>query len=172
MDDDRFIGEVLMEYVALKWLHVVSSTLLFGTGIGSAFYKWLADRDGNLEHMARTNRHVVLADWLFTAPTVVLQPLTGIAMVIMTGYSFTTFWVMGSIVLYVLAGLCWLPVVVIQIRMRDLCNESLVNGTALPERYFIYSRWWFWLGVVAFISLVVVFFLMVFKPLNYFILPA
>lgn len=156
-----------MEYLALKWLHVFSSTLLFGTGIGSAFYKWLADRDGNLEHMARTNRHVVFADWLFTMPTVILQPVTGLVMAHMVGYSMKTPWLAGSIALYVLAGLCWLPVVVIQIRMRDLCNEALTNRTPLPSCYHRYTQWWFWLGVVAFISLVVVFFLMTFKPLNY-----
>lgn len=153
-----------MEYLLIKWLHILSSTVLFGTGVGSAFYKWMANRTDNLEHMARTNRNVVLADWLFTTPTVILQPVTGIALVFMAGYGFDLLWLKSSIVLYIVAGLCWLPVVFIQIRMRDLCNQAIANNELLPAVYKVYSQWWFWLGVVAFCSLVVVFYLMVFRP--------
>jgi len=155
----------MMDYILIKWIHVVSSTILFGTGIGSAFYKFVADRTGNLEHMARTNRTVVLADWLFTTPTVILQPVTGILLVNITGHTWSAPWLQVSIALYVLAGLCWLPVVVIQIRMRDMCEQAIKVGTNLPAKYRMYCRRWFWLGVVAFTSLVAVFYLMVARPI-------
>ena len=152
-----------MTYTALKTLHILSMVLLFGTGLGSAFYRWMADRSGNLAHMAVTNRHVVLADWLFTTPTVIFQPLSGLWMVHLLGLPLSTPWVAASLALYTLAGLCWLPVVWIQIRLRELSAAALADGAPLPERYWQLARWWFWLGVPAFAAMVAVVALMVFK---------
>ena len=98
-----------MLYLSLKTLHILSMLLLFGTGLGSAFYKWMADRSGNLAHIAVTNRHVVLADWLFTTPTVIFQPISGLAMASLAGYSLRSDWIAISLALYVFAGACWLP---------------------------------------------------------------
>lgn len=152
-----------MTYTALKTLHILSMVLLFGTGLGSAFYRWMADRSGNLAHMAVTNRHVVLADWLFTTPTVIFQPLSGLWMVHLLGLPLSTPWVAASLALYTLAGLCWLPVVWIQIRLRELSAAALADAAPLPERYWQLARWWFWLGVPAFAAMVAVVALMVFK---------
>ncbi|MBL8472049.1 MAG: DUF2269 domain-containing protein, partial [Rhodocyclaceae bacterium] len=96
-----------MTYLALKSLHILSMVLLFGTGLGSAYYKWMADRSGKLPHIAVTNRHVVLADWTFTTPTVVFQPISGAAMAHMAGIPLTTPWLLLSLGLYLLAGSCW-----------------------------------------------------------------
>jgi len=153
-----------MEFLIIKWIHIVSSTLLFGTGLGSAFYKYMADRSGNIQTIAYTNKNVVLADWLFTTPTIIIQPITGILMVLMLGYSFTESWILLSIVLYFFAGACWLPVVVLQIRMHNISNEAVLNNTALPDLYWKQATIWFWLGIPAFISIVTVFFLMTNKP--------
>jgi uncharacterized membrane protein len=153
-----------MEYLLLKWAHIFSSTLLFGTGIGSAYYKYMTDRTGDIKAMAITNRNVVLADWVFTTPTVILQPLTGIGLIYASGYSYTETWIWLSIVLFSIAGLCWFPVVYLQIVMRDLSEESLKQNRELPKKYWRYARLWFWLGVPAFISIVAVFGLMVLKP--------
>lgn len=100
-----------MSYSLIKTLHILSMVLLFGTGLGSAFYKWMADRSGQLAHIAVTNRHVVLADWWFTTPTVIFQPLSGLWLVDQLGLPLSTPWVAISLGLYVLAGACWLPVV-------------------------------------------------------------
>lgn len=86
-----------MDYLTLKWLHILSSTFLFGTGLGSAFYKFLADRSGNLQHIVQTNRNVVLADWLFTTPTGIIQPLTGVMLVQMLGFPLTSPWLITAI---------------------------------------------------------------------------
>lgn len=153
-----------MEYHLLKWVHVLSATILFGTGLGSAFCKWMADRSGNLSHMAHVNRHVVLADWLFTTPAVILQPVTGLAMVSMAGYPLDAPWVVASILLYLFAGACWVPAVVIQYRHREMAAVALSAGTALPPAYHRLARVWFWLGILAFAALVGVFYLMVGKP--------
>lgn len=153
-----------MEYLLLKWLHIVSSTLLFGTGLGSAFYKYFTDRRGDPVTVAGVNRLVVLADWLFTTPTVIIQPLTGVAMVMVAGYPLDTPWLILSMVLYVIAGGCWLPVVWLQIRMRRLAERAVEEGGALCAEYRRLARIWFWLGVPAFLSMVGVFYLMVVKP--------
>lgn len=154
-----------MTYLTLKTLHVLSMVLLFGTGLGSAFYKWMADRSGNQPHIAATNRHVVLADWLFTTPTVIFQPISGLWMAHLLGVSIDTPWIAASLSLYLLAGACWLPVVWLQIRMRRIAAESLAKGLPLPQRYWQLARRWFWLGVPAFSAMVLVVALMVFKHL-------
>ena len=152
-----------MTYLAVKYLHILSMVLLFGTGLGSAFYKWMADRSGNVAHIAVTNRHVVLADWLFTTPTVIFQPLSGLWMVYALGLPLGTPWVAWSLGLYVLAGLCWLPVVWLQIRMRELSTVAAAQQSPLPAQYWQYARLWFWLGVPAFAAMLAVVLLMVFK---------
>lgn len=152
-----------MSYLSMKTLHILSMVLLFGTGLGSAYYKWMADRSGQLAHMATTNRHVVLADWIFTTPTVIFQPLSGMWMVHHLGLPWTTPWVMASLMLYAMAGLCWLPVVWLQIRMQKMAQQALDTGTPLPLAYARCARWWFWLGVPAFSAMVLVVALMVFK---------
>jgi uncharacterized membrane protein len=152
-----------MTYTALKTLHILSMVLLFGTGLGSAFYKWMADRSGNIAHIAATNRHVVLADWIFTTPTVIFQPISGLWMVHLLGLPLTTPWIAISLSLFVLAGLCWLPVVWLQIRMHKIAADAVIRDSCLPETYWRLARLWFWLGVPAFMSMVFVVVLMVLK---------
>ena len=152
-----------MSYTLLKTLHILSLVLLFGTGLGSAFYKWMADRSGNVAHIAVTNRHVVLADWIFTTPTVIFQPLSGLWMVYLLDLPLTTPWIAASLGLFVLAGICWLPVVWLQIRMEKIAASAVTQSTPLPPLYWRMTRWWFWLGVPAFVSMVLVVAMMVFK---------
>ncbi len=152
-----------MTYLILKYLHIISAILLFGTGLGSAFYKWMADRSGNIQHIAITNRNVVLADWLFTTPTVVFQPISGVWMATLVGYPLTTPWIMVSLILYVIAGACWLPVVYLQIKMKKMAELAMQNNTELPNKYWRYTKMWFVLGIPAFIAMVLVVMLMVFK---------
>lgn len=153
-----------MEYLIVKWLHILSSTFLFGTGIGSAFYMLFTSISRDVRAIAVVSRHVVLADWLFTATTVVIQPLTGIWMIHLAGFAWTSKWIMWSFGLYFLAGACWLPVVWIQLRMRDMAQAAARDNTALPAQYWRYLRIWVALGIPAFIALVLVFWLMVAKP--------
>lgn len=152
-----------MSYPLVKTLHILSMVLLFGTGLGSAFYKWMADRSGNLAHIAVTNRHVVVADWWFTTPTVIFQPLSGWWLISQLGLPLDTPWIAVSLALYALAGACWLPVVWLQIRMRDLAGAALAGKQPLPPAYRRLARLWFWLGVPAFGAMVLVVALMVFK---------
>jgi uncharacterized membrane protein len=154
-----------MEYLIAKWLHILSSTFLFGTGIGSAFYMLLTSRTGDPRVVATVVKYVVIADWLFTTPTIVFQPASGYYLMRLLGVPLDSRWIVWSIVLYVLAGACWLPVVWMQMRMRDLAGAAAAAGAALPDAYGRYLRWWIALGVVAFAALVIVFYLMVAKPL-------
>lgn len=154
-----------MTYTALKTFHILSMVLLFGTGLGSAFYKWMADRSGNVAHIAVTNRHVVLADWIFTTPTILIQPFTGLWMVSLLQLPIGTRWVATSLALFVLAGVCWLPVVWLQIRMQKISEEAAARRAPLPDIYWQMAKYWFWLGVPAFFSMVCVVVLMVFKDI-------
>jgi uncharacterized membrane protein len=153
-----------MEYLVVKWLHILSSTLLFGTGIGTAWYMLHASLSRDARAAAVVLRHGVRADWLFTATTVVFQPLSGLYLVHLAGFPLGARWIFWSIVLYFVAGACWLPVVWIQIRMRNLAVQAAANGGPLPAQYFAYLRVWAALGVPAFLALVIVFWLMTAKP--------
>lgn len=153
-----------MEYLVVKWLHILSSTLLFGTGLGSAFYMFFASLTRDTRVVATVVRYVVIADYAFTTPTIILQPLTGFYLMHLAGFPLTSKWIAVSIALYLLAGACWLPVVWMQIKMRDMAAAATANGTELPPRYWAFLKWWVALGIVAFFSLVVVFYLMVAKP--------
>lgn len=151
-------------YLLLKTLHIVSSVVLVGTGLGSAFYMFFTNRSKVVQAQAVVCALVVRADWWFTTPAVVLQPLTGLLMVYLAGFPLTTPWLMLSIALYGLAGACWLPVVWLQIRMAALAKDAAATGQALPAQYWRYAWWWECLGYPAFAAMVVVFYLMVNKP--------
>jgi uncharacterized membrane protein len=152
------------EYLVVKWLHVLSSTVLFGTGIGTAFQMLAANRSHDPRAIWVVDRNVVRADWLFTATTVVIQPLTGWWLVRLSGLPMSTPWIFWSWVLYGVAIACWLPVVWLQVRMRDIAGEAVRRREALPALYWRLERAWVLLGVPAFFALVAVFYLMIVKP--------
>jgi uncharacterized membrane protein len=153
-----------MEYLLVKWVHVISSTVLFGTGIGTAFFLFMANRRKDIAGMYFAARHVVIADWIFTGPSAVLQLLTGMRLAELGNYPFSTGWIAGALALYVFAGACWLPVVWMQIRMRDMAKEAMESCLPLPARYWRFDRWWILLGSLAFPAVVIIFWLMVTKP--------
>ncbi|ELX12119.1 integral membrane protein-like protein [Janthinobacterium sp. HH01] len=153
-----------MDYLAIKWLHILSATLMFGTGFGTAFYMFFVNRSGNVQAMAVVTRLVAKADWWFTTPAVIIQPLSGLWMIHLAGFPFTSTWIIWSIALYVLAGACWLPVVWLQLRMRDMAVAAAQSGETLPARYWRYEKIWTALGFPAFAGLLVVYWLMVHKP--------
>lgn len=154
-----------MDYLMLKWLHIVSSTFLFGTGIGSAFYMLAATLTRDVRAIAVVARYVVIADWLFTTPAIIIQPLTGFAMLHLAGVPLASRWIVGSVILYLVAGVCWLPVVWMQMRMRDMAlRAAAIGDVELPARFWRYFSYWILLGIPAFVSLMFVFWLMVSRP--------
>ena len=154
----------MTEYALVKTIHVISSTLLFGTGIGSAFYMFFASRARDPRTVAFVVRYVVIADWLFTTTAVIVQPISGFYLAHLANFPLSALWIWLSFALYLVAGACWLPVVWMQVRMRRMAEEAVAAGTQLPPLYWRYFRAWVTLGVPAFLSLVVVFYLMVAKP--------
>jgi uncharacterized membrane protein len=158
-----------MEYLLLKWIHILSSTILFGTGIGSAFYMFMANRRGDIQDIYFATRHVVIADWLFTTPSVIIQLVTGLWLTHILGYSLSEGWVLWALVLYTFAGACWIPVVWMQIKMRDMAKVALETKSALPQAYWRMDKWWITLGSLAFPAIIAVFYLMVFKPIISFL---
>lgn len=153
-----------MLYLWLKFIHILSSTILFGTGIGTASVMLFGHFTRDTNNIAAINRYVVFADWIFTAPSAIIQIVTGLWMVFLAGYSFTAFWIWASILGYFIAAFCWFPVVYLQIKMRDFAICAQASHTELPEQYYRYFKYWFYLGWPAFISLIIVFYLMTNKP--------
>ena len=153
-----------MTYLWLKWVHILSAMVLFGTGLGIAYFKYRADRSGDLAVIAGVSRLTVTADWLFTAPAVIVQLVTGVWLAALRGLSLTEGWVLAALVLYFVAGACWIPAVVLQIRMRDIAERCLGAGAPLPPEYLRSRRIWTLLGWPAFGAILVIVYLMIFKP--------
>lgn len=151
-------------YLFVKFIHIVSSVVLVGTGFGSAFYMFCTLRSKDVAGQALVVPLVVRADWWFTTPAGVIQPLTGFALAWMAGFPLTASWLATSIGLYLVAGACWIPVVWLQLQMSAMAKEAVRKGTALPDRYWKFGRWWAALGYPAFAAMLVIFYLMVNKP--------
>jgi uncharacterized membrane protein len=151
-------------FALIKTLHVISSTILFGTGLGIAFFMFRSHFTDNLHEKLYAAKNTVLADYCFTLPAVIVQPLTGIALIHLAGYQWNDLWLTATYLIYVAAGLCWISVVWIQSQLKKIILDSLSQNIELPERYHRLFRLWFVLGWPAFIGLVVVFYLMVAKP--------
>ncbi|MGV6802025.1 MAG: DUF2269 family protein [bacterium] len=151
-------------YSFLKLIHILSSTILFGFGAGTAFYMWTGHISRDPKIIAHIGKIVVRADWIFTGSSGVFQPLSGIALAGMAGYSLTASWLIITYILYALALACWIPVVWLQMRARDLAIKAMQDATPLPAEYDRVMRYWFLLGWPAFLALIGVYGLMVAKP--------
>lgn len=151
-------------YLALKTVHILSSVVLVGTGFGTAFYFFFANRTQSVPVIAAVSRLVVRADWWFTTPAVVVQPLTGFWLAHLAGWPWHTPWIVAAVALYLLAGICWLPVVWLQIRLSRMAADANASGTSLPSAYWRDARRWELLGYPAFVAMVAIYFLMVLKP--------
>lgn len=149
---------------ALKTLHVIGATVLLGTGAGIAFFMVMADRTRDARLIAHTAGVVVIADVLFTASAVVFQPITGVVLALVEGERLQQGWLLLSLALYVVAGAFWLPVVWMQLRMRDLARAAAAAGEPLPPLYHRLYRLWFAFGFPAFGAVVAIIWLMVVKP--------
>jgi uncharacterized membrane protein len=149
---------------ALRLLHVVGAAVLLGTGAGIAFFMVMANRTGKPALVAHTLGVVVIADAVFTTSAVILQPITGFLLAHIVGWRLTDGWLMVSMGLYVVTGLCWLPVVWIQIRLRELARQAEREATPLSEEYHRLFAKWFALGIPAFVSVLAIVWLMLAKP--------
>jgi len=154
----------MLAYLALKFLHVIGAAVLLGTGAGIAFFMLLAHRTGSAATIPGVARMVVVADFLFTATAVVVQPITGVLLAWIVGYSLLDGWIVLSIGLYLLTGAFWLPVVWMQMRMRDLAAQAVREFTPLPGEYYRLFRLWFAFGFPAFAAVLAIFWLMLAKP--------
>jgi len=153
----------MMSYNLLLLVHIGSVILLLGVGGGSAFYKFMADRSGSIEVIVHTNKLVVLADWLFTTPSAILQPVTGVMLMNLMGYSWELPWLFASIILYVFAGALWLYAVYLQIRMKKMALLAQKEKRFVGDDYFRLVKQWIGLGVFSFLAMGGIFYLMVFK---------
>lgn len=151
-------------YLVVKTLHILSATLMVGTGFGSAFYLFFTNRGRQTAAQAEVARLVVRADWWFTTPAVIFQPLSGLWLARQAGWPLASNWLLASIGLFLFAGLCWLPVLRLQTRMAAMARAAVAAGQPLPARYWRYARYWECLGYPAFCAMLAVYFLMVLKP--------
>lgn len=152
-----------MIYVLLKALHILALTLFFGAGLGSVTLKLWADRSGDIDQIVFASHAIVRADWLFTIPSAILLPATGLGMVWYAGYPLNERWILGGLVLYATAGLTWLPAWRLQFKMEAAARAAQRDGTPLPPEYHRWTRTWALLGVPSFFSVLTAVLLMVGK---------
>ena len=152
-------------YLLLKYIHILSAFVLVGTGAGIAFFMWMATRTKNIAVIVATARHVVLADWIFTAPAILVQFITGSMLMKKLQYSFESPWFMAVLSLFFFIGCCWLPVVILQYRLKKLAIEAETSGE-LSSKFFRTLKYWVALGIPAFTAILIIVWLMVFKPLD------
>lgn len=153
-----------MLYLVVKWIHILSATLLFGTGLGTAFHMYAAHRRGNVQGIAIATQNTVLADWVFTLTSGIVQPVSGAVLIYLAGWNPLSPWLIAVYILYAIALACWLPVVRLQINMRDLARQAADSAEDLPAEYFRNMSLWFILGWPAFVALLAIFWLMIAKP--------
>jgi len=151
-------------HLVLKYLHVIGGAVLLGTGAGIAFFMLTAHRRGEPALIAAVARIVVIADMVFTATAVLAQPIPGVSLALVMGYTLTDGWILVSIALYIVTGLFWLPVIAIQLRMRDLAADAARRSAPLPAPYYRLFRLWFAFGFPAFGAVLVIFWLMIARP--------
>jgi uncharacterized membrane protein len=151
-------------YFIIKYLHVLGAIAILGTGTGIAFFMLMAHRSRDPAFIARTAATVAIADMLFTATAVMLQPVTGSILMLLSSTSLAERWLATSLALYVVAGLFWVPVIFMQIEMRDLARAAAAQNAPLPSRYFALFRRWFLFGIPGFGSVMIILWLMIAKP--------
>lgn len=153
----------MLDYTFVKTLHILSSTFLWGTGVGTAFFMVMAHVSKDVSTIRITTRHVVLADWLFTTPTVILQPVSGLYLMRLMNLSFESQWFVVVCALYAVTIGAWLPVVYLQLKLKKI-TASLQPGDALPQDYYRTFYRWISLGFPAAIAMIGLFLMMVYKP--------
>ena len=151
-------------YLLVKCAHILSATVLFGTGLGTAAHLWLTHRSGSLPAIAVATANTVRADWCFTLTSGLVQPASGAALIWLGGHDPFAGWLLGAYALYAVAGCCWAVVVALQVRARDLARAAIATGQPLPPGYDRLMCLWYGLGWPAFLALIAVFWLMVAKP--------
>jgi len=153
-----------MLYLTIKYLHVLGAIVILGTGTGIAFFMLMAHRSRDAAFIARTTEVVVIADFIFTLSAVLLQPVTGGLLMWLSSMSVTEGWLAASLALYAIAGAFWVPVVFMQVEMRDLARAAAEKAVLLPPRYFALFRRWFLFGIPGFGSVMAILWLMIAKP--------
>jgi uncharacterized membrane protein len=151
-------------YFIIKYLHVLGAIVILGTGSGIAFFMLMAHRSGDAGFIARTTGVVVFADMLFTLSAVIAQPVTGGVLMMLSETSPSEGWLATSLVLYAVAGLFWVPVIFMQIEMRNLARVAAEKNAPLPPRYFALFRRWFAFGIPGFGAVMIILYLMIAKP--------
>jgi uncharacterized membrane protein len=153
-----------MHYLAIEYLHVLGAIVILGTGTGIAFFMLMAHRSRDAVFIAKTAEVVVIADFIFTLSAVTLQPVTGGLLMWMSSTAITEGWLLTSLLLYAVAGAFWVPVIFMQVEMRDLARVAAASGAPLPPRYLTLFRRWFLFGIPGFGSVMAILWLMIAKP--------
>ena len=153
-----------MAFLIFKFLHVIGAVVLLGTGAGIAFFMLMAHRTGDAAFIAGTASTVVVADAVFTLTAIIVQPVTGYLLMHEAEFSFSETWIWGSLLLYFVAGAFWVPVVWMQVRMRDLAAAAAKSDGKLPDAYRRLFRIWFLFGFPGFGAVLAIVWLMIAKP--------
>ncbi|SFC86619.1 DUF2269 family protein [Pseudoalteromonas denitrificans] len=155
----------MTSYLLLKLIHILAAVVVTGTGAGIEFFMFMVNRSNNTQAIYIISRHVILVDWVFTLPAVIIQIITGVLLMNIQGYSFSSPWFYWVVSLFLFIGLCWLPVLNIQYKLRALAKRDQEVSTVSQEFKALMNTWII-LGILAFIAILMIFWLMVFKPFS------
>ena len=146
----------------IRLLHILSSALMFGVGIGAFWFMVTAARSGSPAAIAVTTRNAVRAEWFIAAPVALIQPTTGYLLMLQLGYSLHSRWFAAVVALYIFAGMCWVYLVKTELKLRDLTAHSTATG--LPAEFGRLFQRWTRLALGSFTGVLAIFWLMVFRP--------
>ena len=147
----------------IRLLHIVSSALMFGVGVGAFWFMVTAARSGNPAAIAVTTRNAVRAEWFIAAPVALIQPTTGYLLMLQLGYSLHSSWFAAVATLYIITGMSWVYLVKAELKMRGLATAHSTS-VALPDEFGVLFRRWTWLALGSFAGVLGIFWLMVFRP--------
>ncbi len=147
-----------MDYFLLKLIHILSATLMIGTGLGSAFYLYLTYKKSAVQTVKEVLNFVILADTIFTTPSVIIQLITGIMLSDLLGLLYTDwFWLVLAVSVIVLV--LWLRAAFIQFKLKKLLEEE----NKLSPKFHHLMNIWFILGVPSFGGAIYLYYLMVYR---------
>jgi uncharacterized membrane protein len=147
----------------IRLLHIVSSALMFGVGIGAFWFMVTAARSGSPAAIAVTTRNAVRAEWFIAAPVALIQPTTGYLLMRQLGYALQSSWFVAVVMLYVFAGMCWVYLVKTELKLRDVAAGHRA-ASVLPREFGVLFQRWTRLALGSFAGVLAIFWLMVFRP--------
>ncbi len=150
----------MLLYLLLKWVHILAAITALGANI--TYGLWISRAAKDPQALPFVLHTVRILDSRIANPAYALLLVTGIALVIVAPWPWTTPWILVSLILYVTAFLLGILVYAPAFRRQIALAESPA-GPGSPE-YAAAARRSNILGIVVTLIVVAIVYLMVVKP--------